>query len=75
MPPFSFSDSELSMLLTLATPVHPSRRTEYLEAVAALVAQSGEHGDGLTFRIARELQSRFMYAMPDLRAVSRSRRR
>lgn len=74
MPPFSFSDSELSMLLTLSAPVHPSRRSEFLEAVAALVAQSGERGDGLTFRLARELQPKFMCAMPDLRAVARSRR-
>jgi hypothetical protein len=73
--PFSFSDSELTTLLTLAAPVPPSRRGEYLEAVATLLAQYPERGDGLANRIGRELQSRYMDAMPRLNGgVARSRR-
>ena len=72
MPPFSFSDSELDTLMTLSTPVHPSRRAEYLAAVAAVIAQYPERGDGLAFRIGRELQSRYMHARPDIRRVARS---
>jgi hypothetical protein len=76
MPPFSFSDSELGTLMSLATPIHPSRRGEYLEAVALMLAQYPERGDGLAFRIGRELQPRFMHAPPRLNGgVARSRRR
>ena len=60
--------------MTLAAPIHPTRRTEYLEAVATVLAQHGERGDGLAFRIGRELQSKYMHALPDIRRVSRSRR-
>jgi hypothetical protein len=61
--------------MTLAAPIHPTRRAEYLEAVAALLAQYPERGDGLTFRIGHELQPRFMHASPQLRHVARSRLR
>jgi hypothetical protein len=51
MPLFSFSDSELDTLMTLAQPIHPTRRAEYLEAVAAALAQYSDRGDGLANRI------------------------
>ena len=74
MPPFSFSDDELEALLSLSEPIPPSRRDEYLRAVAALVGQHPEHGPGLCFRIARELQSQFMRSRPNMHNVARSRR-
>ena len=72
--PFSFSDSELETLMVLATPIHPSRRAEYLQAVAALLAQYPERGDAVAHRLGCELQGRFMHAMPNLRTAARSRR-
>ena len=72
--PFSFSDNELAELIQLAQPLAPSQRGPYLEAVALVVSEQAERGDGLTFRIARELQSRFMHAAPDIRHTARSRR-
>lgn len=75
MPPFSFSDLELTTLMTLAQPIHPSRRAEYLQACAVLLEQYPERGDGLANRIGRELQGRFMDGMPKLNGgVARSRR-
>ena len=73
MPPLAFSDSELDTLMSLSTPLHPSRRAEYLEAVAAAIAEYPERGDGLTNRVARELQGRYMHALPNVRS-SRARR-
>jgi hypothetical protein len=74
MPPFSFTDDELEALMSLSEPIPPSRRDEYLRAVAALVGQHPEHGPGLCFRIARELQSQFMRSLPNMHNVARSRR-
>lgn len=72
--PIAFTDAEIEILTVLATPLPRSQRAPFLEAVGALVAQYPERGDGLVHRIAVEMQSRFMHAMPDLQRVARSRR-
>jgi hypothetical protein len=77
MPPVvSFSDSELDLLLVLAEPLAPSQRGAFLEAVAALLAQQPERGDGVVHRLGIEMQARFRAAPPPVRlGVPRSRRR
>jgi hypothetical protein len=75
MSPISFSDSELDLLLVLAQPLAPSQRDDFLRAVAEVLAQHPERGDGLTHKIGVELQTRFRAAPPpDLRRIARSRR-
>jgi hypothetical protein len=56
--------------MTLATPIHPSQRAPFLEAVAALLAEHPERGDGLVNRLGREMQPRFMHARPNLVTVN-----
>ena len=73
MPPLAFSDSELDTLMSLSTPLHPSRRAEYLEAVAAAIAEYPERGDGLTNR-GRPRATGALHARtaqrPQLRAIA-----
>ena len=62
MPPLSLSDEELSLLRSLAEPVAYGRRREFLQAVAAALeaCPQSQNGPGTTFRIAREVQRRFV---------------
>jgi hypothetical protein len=76
LPPFSFSDSELDAVMNLAAPLPAQNRNRFLETIAAeLQARGGEVGPGAVHRIARELQSHFLYVMPSIKKnVARSRR-
>ena len=77
MPPFSLSDAELEQLMVLATPLPPQNRSRFFEAVSAEVQARGADcvGPGTPHRIGRQLQSQFLYALPQLRREPRSRAR
>ena len=75
MPPFSLSDAELEQLMVLATPLPPQNRSRFFEAVSAEVQARGADcvGPGTLHRT--QLQSQFLYALPQLRREPRSRAR
>jgi hypothetical protein len=74
--PLSLSDDELDAVMNLAAPLPPQNRNRFLEAIAAeLQARGAEVGPGAVHRIARELQSHFLYALPNIRHEPRSHRR
>jgi hypothetical protein len=53
--PLHLSDEEMDVLLGQAAPIAYGRRDEFLQAVAAAVAQTGNGaGVGLVHRVARE---------------------
>ena len=60
MPPLSLSDEELSLLRTLAEPVAYGRRREFLQEVAAELANCPQPGPGATHRVARDVQRRYV---------------
>jgi hypothetical protein len=72
--PLVLSDDELDAVMTIAAPIPPSRRSDFLEAVATILRQPNERGPGLANRIGRELQLRYMHAPPNMHATARSRR-
>jgi hypothetical protein len=59
MPPLSLSDEELSLLRSLAEPIAYGQRREFLQAVAAEL-RACEPGPGATYRIARDVQRRYV---------------
>jgi hypothetical protein len=59
--PIRLSDAEMSAVLDAAKPIHVNDRDEFLRAIAhALNGQGGQLGPGTIFRIAREVQARFL---------------
>jgi hypothetical protein len=58
--PLSLSDEELSLLRTLAEPVAYGQRREFLQAVAAELRACPEPGPGATYRVACEVQRRYV---------------
>jgi hypothetical protein len=58
--PLSLSDEELSFLRSLAEPVAYGQRREFLQAVAGELANCPQPGPGATYRIARDVQRRFI---------------
>jgi hypothetical protein len=60
MPPLSLSDEELSLLRSLAEAVAYGQRREFLQAVAAALEACPQSGPGATYRIARDVQRRFV---------------
>jgi hypothetical protein len=69
----SLTDSELKVLMRLAEPIAPRLRGQFLETVAAEL--HGAHGDGAAYRIARDVQRRFLNAtagpLPAMRPAAR----
>jgi hypothetical protein len=61
----SLSDEELGIVMTLAAPLHPDRRSAFLEAVLAEAAKYGT-GPGRIHRIAAMLQKSFVAPTPRL---------
>jgi hypothetical protein len=60
--PLQLNDSEMSLLLSLSTPLDQQRRPQFLQEVAQAIEakrQAGEIGDGLVHRIGRDLQRRY----------------
>jgi hypothetical protein len=51
-----FTEDETTLLLTLAQPIAPERRPQFLDAVAAELEASGQSGAGAVHRTARRLQ-------------------
>jgi AMP-polyphosphate phosphotransferase len=60
MPRLSLSDEELSLLRSLAEPVAYGRRREFLQAVAAALEAGPQSGPGVLFRVAREVQRKYV---------------
>jgi hypothetical protein len=68
------TEAQLATITAAAKPLHARDRSPFLEAVATVLAQYPERGDGLAHRIGCELQSRYLHAAPNMLAVARSRR-
>jgi hypothetical protein len=64
------SDEELRIVMTLAEPLHPTRRSAFLAAVIAEASRHVEVGPGLISRIARTMQKTFAGPMPTTRSVT-----
>jgi hypothetical protein len=60
MPPLSLSDEELSLLRSLAEPVANGQRRAFLQAVALELANWTQPGPGVTYRVARDVQRRYV---------------
>jgi hypothetical protein len=62
----SLNDVELQVILRLAEPIARSLRGQFLQTIAAELQQQqqqqGAHGDGAAYRIARDVQRRFLNA-------------
>jgi hypothetical protein len=58
--PLHLADEELRQLLELAEPVAYGQRREFLQAVAAALANCEQPRPGATYRIARDVQRRFV---------------
>jgi hypothetical protein len=69
------SDEELRIVMTLAEPLHPHRRGQFLEAVLAEASRHVEVGPGLLNRIAREMQKAFIACASFSRVKSPATRR
>ena len=68
--PLSLSSEEMDLLLTLAQPIDPRQRTQFLVEATAELEASAERtrvgpGPGVAHRIARTVQRRF-WAPPEL---------
>jgi hypothetical protein len=60
--PISLSDTELRAIMDLAAPITRSQRGSFLQAVASELQQLHAHGDGAAYRVARDIQRRFLNA-------------
>jgi hypothetical protein len=58
--PMHLSDEELRQLLELAEPVAYGQRPAFLAAVAGELAACPQPGPGATYRVARDVQRRFV---------------
>jgi hypothetical protein len=60
------SDDELEVIINLARPLPPDRRSAFLEAVIAEAVKFPEHGPGLISRIGCAIQKSYFFtnAMP-----------
>jgi hypothetical protein len=62
MTPLHLSDTEMTLLMSLAQPIEQHRRPQFLQEVAAeleVKRQAGEIGEGAVHRVARSIQRRF----------------
>ena len=57
--PLAFSDQQLDAILRAAGPLAPGDRTGFLEEIAAKL-DGQALGDGLVFRVIREVQARYL---------------
>jgi hypothetical protein len=60
----SLDDQELAIVMTLAAPLHPHRRSAFLQAVVEEASKHSEIGPGLVSRIGRAVQKTFLIANP-----------
>jgi hypothetical protein len=73
--PLALSDAELSAIFDAATPLAVEVRSEFVRAVAAVLATSPEIGPGVVFRTCAEVQRQY-FSPPDLsRAAGTSKYR
>jgi hypothetical protein len=79
MPPISLDDESLAIVTTLATPLPPWRRTQFLRDVASeLRHHNGPIGPGLVARVAQGVQRRHLGGAAEAnrrRAQARARAR
>jgi hypothetical protein len=62
MPPLQLNDEEMTVLLTLAGPIDPQLRAQFLQEVAAELEaqrQAGKIGEGAVHRVGRIIQRRY----------------
>jgi hypothetical protein len=57
--PLAFSDQQIDAILRAAGPLAPGDRTTFLEEIAAKLAGL-TLGDGIVFRVIREVQGRYL---------------
>jgi hypothetical protein len=58
----SLDDQELDIVMALAQPLHPDRRSDFLAAVVAEASKYSELGPGLISRIGATVQKTFLLA-------------
>jgi hypothetical protein len=56
----SLSDSELSIVMSAAAPLHPSQRHEFLQDVVAELQRYEVLGPGIIGRVVRDVQRQHM---------------
>jgi hypothetical protein len=59
--PLALTDAQITTIMALARPLLPDQRTAFLEMVAAKLRElcNGDVGDGVIYRLCRELQREF----------------
>jgi hypothetical protein len=57
--PLAFSDEQIDAILRAAGPLAPGDRTGFLEEIAAKL-DGQPLGDGVVFRVIREVQGRYL---------------
>jgi hypothetical protein len=75
--PLSLSDAEFAAVQAAAAPIHPQQRDAFLKALAEELVKHPTIGPGVVFRVAAELQRRYVVAAHSETAASprnRSRR-
>ena len=61
--PVALTDSQITTIMQLARALLPDQRARFLEMVAAKLARrSGDVGDGVIYRLCRELQRELLSA-------------
>jgi hypothetical protein len=60
----SLDDEELDVVIALAQPLPPDRRSDFLAAVVEQASKHVEVGPGLISRIARSIQTTYFFTMP-----------
>jgi hypothetical protein len=56
----SFSNDEMTVLLSLARPIAPEQRPQFIDAVAAAIeARGGPSGPGVVHQVGRLIQRQF----------------
>jgi len=61
----ALSDAEITTIMSACRPLAVEAREQFLLAVAQTLAGLSEHGDGVVYRVCRELQRQF-FDVPDL---------
>jgi hypothetical protein len=53
-----FSDDQLDQIFRAAAPLNPAERVAFLEDLASTLRQASHLGDGVVYRMVREVQRR-----------------
>jgi hypothetical protein len=64
--PVRLSDAQITCIMALARPLLPDQRNAFLEMVTAKLARcNGQVGDGVIYRLCRELQREMLVPLLD----------